>query len=385
MRSWILVVAVLMSQIACAQQPEAPSSPPASTSTVGVLAVSRISGIETLTSQKKPLSGIPSDAGLPLSVFVGCAFNATSIKENEDSFSSTIDLRVRWRDSRLQYPSTDTPRGFYEFRGEDAKQKLSEIWSPEIGFSNSKDATIESEGLRIFPDGRLELMRRISGTFVNPLDATTFPFDRQVLTVEVMTKQRSDQVALCALQDELNFSKVAEGVRVEGWDLGFVTIKKDSTAGWYGEASDRMLIRLGVSRQSGKFIPSIFIPLLASLLIPLLAIWMNEAQGGKFVVDALELANVIIGGLFALIGLNFTINGEYKIIAFGDNTVTRLFGLNYLALAIGLLVVVLLYRFHVLKKLFGSYVQEQTFMFLSWAIPLLVIGMGATFILVALV
>ena len=374
MRAWSLALCCLISQAALAQTPDTqPTSAPTSAPTVSEPA-----------RAERPLTSIPLDAGLPLNVRVGSAFNAITISENDGVFTSTIDLRLRWRDSRLMYPASETPRGFYEFRGEAAQQKLGEIWSPQVELANSKDAAIESEGLRIFSDGRVEILRRITGSFAVPFDATAFPFDKQVLLVEVASKQGNDQVTLLSLQDELSFSKVAEGLQIDGWDLGFVNIKKASVSGWYGEAGDKMLIGLGVARQPGKLIAPIFIPLLASLLIPLLAIWMNQAEGGEFKVEAFELANVIIGGLFAVIALNFTVNAEYKVIASGDNSVTRLFGLNYLTLAVGLLVIVLLFRFHLLKKVFGQYVQEQAFLFLSWAIPVLVFGTAATFFLVAM-
>lgn len=56
-----------------------------------------------------------------------------------------------------------------------------------------------------------------------------------------------------------------------------------------------------------------------------------------------------------------------------------------LTLATSLLVIVLMFRFEVLRKLFGEYVQEQAFVFLSWAIPVLVFGTAATFLMVAMV
>jgi len=57
------------------------------------------------------------------------------------------------------------------------------------------------------------------------------------------------------------------------------------------------------------------------------------------------------------------------VIVSGDNSVTRLFGLNYLTLATSLLVIVLMFRFQVLRKLFRPYVQEQTFLFLIMGDP----------------
>jgi len=377
MKACLYAACCVLSHATLAQQPAPPpsSAPQTAPASAPLAVVAQV--------VERPLTNIPLDAGLPLNVKVGTAFNSVTINENEGNFAATIDLRLRWRDTRLSYPAGETPKGFREYRGAAATQRLSEIWIPDVSFFNSKDAAIESEGLRVFPDGRVELLRRATGSFTTPFDATSFPFDKQNLFVEVAAKQSNDQVTLIALQDELNFSQASPDVAIDGWNLGFVNIRRDSTTGWYGEASDKMMIGLGVARKPENFIAPIYIPLLASLLIPLLAIWMNKAEGGDFKVEAFELANIIIGGLFAVIALNFTVNGEYKVIASGDNSVTRLFGLNYLSLGVGLLVIVFMFRFHVLKKLFGQYVQEQAFIYVSWAIPTLVFGTAITFFLVA--
>jgi len=133
----------------------------------------------------------------------------------------------------------------------------------------------------------------------------------------------------------------------------------------------------------GGSIAAIFIPLFASLLIPLMVLWMNSLDDGDFAVEAFELGNVVIGGLFAVIALNFTVNSEYGALGSGDNTVSRLFGLNYLLLAMSMGVVVLLYRFNIVKRLCGKYVQAELFTFLVWAIPLLVAATSVALLLAA--
>jgi hypothetical protein len=125
------------------------------------------------------------------------------------------------------------------------------------------------------------------------------------------------------LQEDLNFSHATKDISINGWKPGYVTVKRTSYPGWYGQSHSALTVGLDVTRESLKVVPIVFIPLLASLLIPLIAIWMNGTEAGEFKIDAFELGNVIVGGLFAIIALNFTINAAYKIIAAGDNTVTR--------------------------------------------------------------
>ncbi len=95
--------------------------------------------------------------------------------------------------------------------------------------------------------------------------------------------------------------------------------------------------------------------------------------------------NLIVGGLFAVIALNFTVNATYQVLGTGDNPVSRLFALNYVTLGISLMINVLLFRFNVVARWFGRYVQEQLYLFLIWAVPLLMVVTAASVILAAMV
>ncbi len=55
--------------------------------------------------------------------------------------------------------------------------------------------------------------------------------------------------------------------------------------GWYGAMHTRAVAALTIAREPGSVLASIFIPLFASLLIPLLAIWLNHMEDGKFGIE----------------------------------------------------------------------------------------------------
>jgi hypothetical protein len=162
-----------------------------------------------------------------------------------------------------------------------------------------------------------------------------------------------------------------------------VEMRRELAPGWNGEQHSRVWASLAVTRNPSGSIAPIFIPLFASLLIPFLSLWLNRVEDAELQVDAFELTNIIIGGLFALIALNFTVNAEYSTLAAGQNTVKWLFGLNYFALALALLINVLLFRFQVVRRWFGKYVQEQVFLYLLWAVPVLVLGTAAAVVVSA--
>jgi hypothetical protein len=373
---------------------ERPSSPPATAEprTTGAPADAVEESIPAPTSAiprasaQRGLKELPLDSGLPLVVRAGLAFvDVEEIDENKQTFTGTADLRLSWLDLRLRYPAAEVPIGYREWRGEAATARLASIWHPEIGVANMRgEATRQSWSLRLYPDGRAELLRRVAASFGSPLDVQRFPFDRQRLQVELVSQdETADKVILDYRQDDLLFSRADPGIAISGWTVGAVNLTRDPLAGWYGESYTRLRVGLDVDRKAMETVPALFVPLLASLLIPLLAIWLNRSVNGEFEVKAFELTNIVIGGLFAIIALNFTINSERSILASSANTVSLLFGLNYLALAGALVINICLFRFNVVRAIAGRHVQHEVARFITWALPIAIAATAVALILIA--
>jgi hypothetical protein len=354
-----------------------------------VLAFAGRAELEETATEAAPsaLTSLPTGKGLPVVVLMGLRYvEVDSIDETEAAYTATVDLRLRWQDLRLQYPPESAPQGFLEFRDEAAAAKIAEIWTPVVSLQNlSGEPSQQMRALRIFPDGRVEMMLRTTGTFETPFEVERFPFDRQRLQVEVVSRRESvEQLSLEFEQDDLDFSQAPETSELREWVPGVVSLKRDVVSGWYGEYLSRVTVSLAMKRRAGSSAALIFIPLIASLLIPLLAIWLNRIEEGEFQIEAFEQGNIIVGGLFAVIALNFTLNAEYGTLGTTDNTVRRLFALNYVALALSLIINLTLFRFNLPMRWFGRYVQEQVFLFLSWAVPLLVLATALALLLIAM-
>lgn len=330
---------------------------------------------------------LPTGKGLPVIVRTGVYFlDVEKVDDTNGTFDATIDVRLIWDDLRLQYPAAEAPAGFKEYRAEAADQKLTEIWSPQIMIGNlSDDAAFEIRGLRIFPSGKVEWMQRTKGQFTTSFDVTRFPFDKQYLSVDLMSRREPNtKLLLDFRQSELDFSRHAKNISVDGWEIGTVDIRRHTEWGWHGDVHSQVSARLQVLRDPAQSIPPIFIPLFASLLIPLLALWLNQAEkDGEFKVEAFELTNVLIGGLFALIALNFTINSTYPMLAAG-NPVSLFFSLNYVVLAANLAINIGLMRFGLVKRWFGPHVQREVYAYTVWALPASVVVASAAILLTAM-
>ena len=333
-----------------------------------------------------PLVAVPTGKGLPVVVRAALFFNQIqAFNDNQNTFEATTDLRLSWFDLRLRYPAEEGLNGYKEYRVSAAEAELAKMWTPRIRLVNRVgEPTFSERRLRIFPDGRVETIARTTATYKVPVDLSRFPFDHQSLLIELVVQEDTiETVDLDFSSEDVAFSRVASSVEMDGWTPGLVNLKRELVAGWNGDRYARVLAALDVRRVASSTIATIFIPLFASLLIPFLATWMNRAVDDGFEVEAFELANVIIGGLFAVIALAFTISSAYPNLVSSDNTVSRLLGLNYVALAVGLVITVVFYRYRMPARWFGAYVQEQMFTFLSWAFPLMFIAIGLALVAVS--
>lgn len=330
---------------------------------------------------------LPTGKGLPLVVGVAVFFlDVFAFDDTKGEFDCTTDVRYRWSDLRVSVTPAEAFRGFREWRGKDAEAQLSTMWTPNIEVTNRLEGGPSYIGrrLRIFTDGRVELITRQSAKYKVKVDAERFPFDRQYLLLDLLVREETtDEVVLAFDKDDVEWSRAAGTAKLDGWKLGLVDLDGDIVAGWNGDRYGRITASLFVDRLASTGLAPIFIPLVASLLIPLLAVWMNRATEEGFEIEAFELASMGIGGLFSVIALSFAIYTSYGMIAGGDNTVTRLFGLNYATLAMSLTIVVVFFRFNLVLRWFGRYVHEEVFRWISWAMPVLTLGTSVAFLMVA--
>lgn len=339
-------------------------------------------------AKEADLTRIPVGRGLPVKVNVGVFFvELLAFDDTNGNYEATTDLRLQWTDRRLEFDAKERVRGFKEYLGKEAEEQLAKMWVPTVHVPNRIEGSLHEyvgRRLRIYPNGEVETLARETAGYKGHFNPESFPFDRQLLQVDLVVRDATtDEVSFRFDRDDVDFSRASRKAHLDGWTVGWVRLEAGSISGWNGDRYGRTTASLAIDRRWVTSLAPIFIPLLASLLIPLLAIWMNRAEGDGFAVDAFELANMGIGGLFSVIALSFAIYSSYGVIANSDNTVTRLFALNYAMLAITLVIVVVCFRFNLLSRLFGQYFQQEAFKFLLWSLPLLSLATSLAFMLVA--
>ena len=122
----------------------------------------------------EPAPSLPLAGGLPVVVRTGLRFEQISaVDENEGSCTATVDLRLRWTDTRLAYPKEDGS-AFQNFKDVAAEARLAGMWVPRVELANTIGSpTFRTSSLRIYPEGRVELMQRTTTKFAtSPFPST---------------------------------------------------------------------------------------------------------------------------------------------------------------------------------------------------------------------
>ena len=203
------------------------------------------------------------------------------------TFEVEMFVDLSWKDPRLAFAS-EAPQVFQE---EEAAEKLSEIWSPDIEIENEVEQRhTESIELRILPDGTVEYEERFGAMLNAELELARFPFDVQTLELEFQS----------FLWDESDAVFIADDGQT-GFDPGFETPEWIvSDAG--GRVGSRSEIRddrafsaytfeVVARRQAGHYVLRFMTPLMFVMLLTWSAFWMPV--GNRFRVGFIALLTVV--------------------------------------------------------------------------------------------
>lgn len=217
---------------------------------------------------------------MPTDVAVGAyLIGLSQVSEPSDPFP-TVDLEIflnlSWHDPRLA--SEGENRRPQVFQEEEAAEKLSEIWSPDVEVQNEvEQRQTESIELTIYADGSVDYEERFGATLNAVLDLSRFPFDRQALDMELQS----------FVWDRSEISLVFNESQT-GFDVEFETPEWSVTAveGLIGTGMEvrddhefsNFTFRIHAERQSGHYLLRLFLPLFFVMAATWLAFWEPAAE-----------------------------------------------------------------------------------------------------------
>jgi hypothetical protein len=233
------------------------------------------------------------------SFFFGTIENVDSVTE---TFNADFYLLLGWDDPRLAGLSPE-------------QMADAPIWRPKVEMVNSRDLQQPWEPyIRSSGPGKVGLQSRFHGTFAAPMDLHDFPFDHQVLPVEV------ESLGLTARQMVFSYpgnrhegrgwtvpqkteEVLGNSVRLPEWKIEGIQVRERDMYYKFMDASySRYRIEVMVSRRSGFYVWKV---IAVEAMIVVLS-WL------VFLMDAGEIGNrsaVAVTLLLATVAFSYVVSG----------------------------------------------------------------------------
>jgi hypothetical protein len=298
--------------------------------------------------------------------------NLISVDEKNETFFADVYFTFRWIDPRLSF-SGDKPQIFLE---ESALEKLTQIWWPQIEFLSAGLPTWNNRSLFIFPDGSVEYFIGLSANFRSRFDFTDFPFDKQVLKIEIDSFLWNKNILLFVSDNKVKFHRLEEGYHKEETILDI----RDAV----GETPGLVLESFGNNENYSLYTVSIFIKrrvgfFLYQVFVPLILIFgIASAVLFGFKDSFLDRIQISLTAFLVFVAAKFAINQDLPQIGY-MTIIDKAFVVAYVCIALTVVV-------SIIQRIYVSRYEERVKKldkYARWIIPLLFIGSIAWMFLIS--
>ena len=238
----------------------------------------------------------PDPPGVVTEVGVGIYFlDLFDINEVDQTFRGDVLVAMQWTDSRLADPTRGEARAFCTVPSE-------QFWKPTLEFMGVR-AVEEHHMDMTFIDakGTVTHVRRQLLTFSSPMDLVQFPFDRQLLSIELRSIIASTEEVQLKVLEEL--SGVVESTTVSGWELsvpeaearnGFAELRQTEYSSYFWQ--------IECKRQCGFWLRKLIIPLALIVFMSWAIFWIHPTQIAPQMGIGATSMLTLIAYQFALVG-----------------------------------------------------------------------------------
>nr|ALR88668.1 glycine receptor subunit alpha 1/3-like 097 [Saccoglossus kowalevskii] len=193
-------------------------------------------------------------------------------------YTTTIFLRTRWNDPRLQY--NGAPNHTITLHSDGVK----EVWVPPLFFPDEKSGhfhklTTENILLRIYPDGTVLHSARFTIKLGCMMKLERYPMDEQTCNMEIesFTYTTDDLILQWAPEDDdLEALGVQEGISLPQFTFKDMEPDRSRTTRHYATGNFSYLIaKLRLRRQQEIFIMSAYVPSTLIVIVSWFSFWIN--------------------------------------------------------------------------------------------------------------
>jgi len=223
---------------------------------------------EKATHASRPFTR-PSEGGKPTKVWLQVyVLDVDDVSSADQNFGASVYYEARWKSPDLKHPGP-----LPEFKD------ISHIWTPSLTIANQQMAWDSyPDFVEIAPDGTVTYRQRTWARFSQALNLHNFPFDKQTLTIHVVSaNETNDEVTFLPLRNApagiaQHFS--VPDFRVIGWTSEPAAFPSDKIAG--AVAGFRLDIQ--VKRRPMFFLIKIVLPLCLIVIMSWIPRWIDPQQ-----------------------------------------------------------------------------------------------------------
>ena len=323
--------------------------------------------------------GLPRDWQLPVRVSVAMRLlDVAQVQETQGLMNARIELSYRWADPRLAFDRVKEGVGRLDFFDAAAKAKLQKIWTPSVEIENLVGSPRQDQmGLSISATGEVLLVRTIDASFRLAANMSTFPFDRQRLTVQVVATQYGlHDVVLVYTQDDDTLSGITLTPLTPLWALKRLDFIGSNYVAWNGASHSRMAVTVVADRKWTVYIARIFLPFLLIMSISLFVLWSKDYNPSS-------KGPQIFSGMLALVALSFTFEAQFPGSMSANTPIATMVSSGFVYLIGALTVYIALMNPNASWAVKNPGVAAELRAVIPWAFPLLALIFWASLVAMA--
>lgn len=273
-------------------------------SKVACSALESPSGVNPAAGEGDVFFTTPPNAGGATLVDLGLfIMDITHISEVDNTFRMQGYMDLVWCDPRLAFDPEAAGSDEEVFLEENAVQWINRTWWPDLDFVNQTGPReIENQVLVVRSDGTVDYQEQFVAILKSPFDLRRFPFDRQVLEVEIESFVWS--ASALAFHEETGKIGFSERFAMHEWRIENV----QSSVAARQEVRDRapfseFVLQIEVARKPGYYIWKLALPLFLLVLASWIVFWLTD----WLVNRRLGLA---FRGVLIVVAFQFVISGS---------------------------------------------------------------------------
>ena len=206
------------------------------------------------------------------------------------SFIANLVVVMRWHDPSLAH---DGPNPI--------SRHMADIWYPSLQMLNQQ-RVVETfpRVVEISPDGNVIYRQRYWGSFFQPLELDSFPFDKQRLTV-TLASVGLDLRSVRLVPAEA--SGISPHLSIPDWDVtGWDFVNSNLSMEDEGFQIKSMVFSLDVKRDTNYFKWKVILPLVLIVLMSMMVFWIDPSLVASQISVSVTAMLTMIAYRFALAG-----------------------------------------------------------------------------------